>query len=1286
MQLDRGFLDIFWELSAQDDTSRSKATSKLLNSLKGKMGEVKSTYFTYTRQRLVKGLKSFEQSSRSSYEYCLIRFLKEFPVETPTEELMHSMSVLIFNSEPSTQNERSSVKLAYLSCARVLCESGRIKEIDDKSSKMILLPIILLTKSAHHRSAAYLVVSELGLKAPKHFCMNLSEFLKETWCGLMSSNSDVTGELLLIILSFQHRFQKHLQNLDIPMLNLHEKQYLRKFLFGILHSHNEIVMRLIDDVLRRKGLITVWDSIKASLCSKNNKVKNAIRFLQIVVHIICNGDETSDFVLSREVFESFSKQLSDPKYGHFSQVSHLLRTMLDRIVYSTNVDESLHESPLISPDRLLKSIALNYPLFDLSCKADSPKPCQIILDSAPSLLSLDTLQLYTKQLTNAFINTEVQDSLKNVHNKRGLTNLNQIESLDLDPDGVRCFIVKKFQVVANIILKFKYIEANELCNHILEFLLTVGLTYSLKVYNSTLKIPVSTNVAKCSWAALFGILDCMILQAVNNDKHSDQATVKNITNMDVIKHFISLLKSGISQCTVFISSHSSNTQTNICLDSLKRCLKLLHKADSQDHLDQYILIMCGACSVFSLSMPIEDTLELLDDLVECRKRRLAKTVLDGPHWSEVLTDVILSALSFSVHMLRSVCRLIFKKMVLEKAFMTTSVLSENYPSCLKLIGDILKTRSMKHTSNAKHDEDEPSVSKSDALIHFSLFDSAKLVKSSMQTDDSGDRTISADDDSDINQVTYSHDSSDDSDSDATEDKIDIDEDELNQIKNSVRAALGPAALDGENIDSDCRDFTDAEMLERDEALSAAFRIHMRTPQRIFADQARSLGELKMKCFDLIGCILQYSSEPQLVLHALDIVLDISKGSIEFEAAKSRNELGSNKKVNQKQKTKTSFIVKYGDLPPLANIIQVVKKWRFRSQKTQSEFVESLKDSSQHTYIQKLMQSLIDAAKTTNTKLFTELLSNIVEFMYRSIKPLKTEFTDLDSPFSDYLLEQLREILSNSNNQLTLFLNLLSHCETFAHTASKLLIKITVKVFKKMITGLDDIREVKIDGFENCNPVNLFQIVTHMLKSTTNKSKARKMSRKLSVKITEVLQGIKDGNQSSVNNNVWYNRLKLSLAFFELLVCIVKLDENALFLFLQEHIVQLLEKFPSTQKPVRSAARRFLSLMKENNRKFGVFNVSEDREERLRLKMERKKQRQQKRKEKSLMRQKSGNNTTKLKDRMKAKKKSLKNGLNKSNSAIKAEPSPKNSQKVHVLKRKRQPINKNESKRRKVADN
>lgn len=239
---------------------------------------------------------------------------------------------------------------------------------------------------------------------------------------------------------------------------------------------------------------------------------------------------------------------------------------------------------------------------------------QIIFDSAPSSLSLDTLQLYVKQLTNAFINPEVQYSNKNVRNIRGLKNPNQIQSVDLNYDAIQCFVIKHLQIVVNTILKFRYTEGTELLSQILEFLLTIGMTYSLKVDNTALKTPISTNVAKFCWGVLFGILDCMVLQAVTINKHSGQETIKNITNMDIIRHCVSLLKNAVPQCTRAMSTHSSNTDISLCLDSLKRCLKLLQKVDSEDQLDQYILIMCGAVSVFSLSMPIEGE-------IHCRRIR-----------------------------------------------------------------------------------------------------------------------------------------------------------------------------------------------------------------------------------------------------------------------------------------------------------------------------------------------------------------------------------------------------------------------------------------------------------------------------------------------------------------------------------------------------------------------------------------------------------------------------------------------------------------------------------------
>lgn len=101
-------------------------------------------------------------------------------------------------------------------------------------------------------------------------------------------------------------------------------------------------------------------------------------------------------------------------------------------------------------------------------------------------------------------------------------------------------------------------------------------------------------------------------------------------------------------------------------------------------------------------------------------------------------------------------------MVLEKAFISTINSGEEYPSCLKLIGDILKTRSSKQADRAKHDEDEDDDSEKEDLVHFSLFNSTKLIQSkelSMQIDDFEDETVSVEDEQKIaNQERNSQDS------------------------------------------------------------------------------------------------------------------------------------------------------------------------------------------------------------------------------------------------------------------------------------------------------------------------------------------------------------------------------------------------------------------------------------------------------------------------------------------------------------------------------------------------
>lgn len=111
----------------------------------------------------------------------------------------------------------------------------------------------------------------------------------------------------------------------------------------------------------------------------------------------------------------------------------------------------------------------------------------------------------------------------------------------------------------------------------------------------------------------------------------------------------------------------------------------------------------------------------------------------------------------------------------------------------------------------------------------------------------GDDSVDDDDPMDVVDEDY-EDGSDDDNVDSNGEEEEIDEVQLNSVRDRVRQALGPAALDEEELDSTTyQEFTDEEMFARDAALAAAFRANLKTaPDRTAAERARSLGQMKMR--------------------------------------------------------------------------------------------------------------------------------------------------------------------------------------------------------------------------------------------------------------------------------------------------------------------------------------------------------------------------------------------------------------------------------------------------------
>ncbi|VDP85047.1 unnamed protein product [Echinostoma caproni] len=308
-------------------------------------------------------------------------------------------------------------------------------------------------------------------------------------------------------------------------------------------------------------------------------------------------------------------------------------------------------------------------------------------------------------------------------------------------------------------------------------------------------------------------------------------------------------------------------------------------------------------------------------------------------------------------MLRSVVRLTFESLIISGKADT---------KCLNLITDVIRTRLFKGVCGTRVGDADGDDE--DHLITFRTdFDTANQQERDdimdEESDEENDVNVAfgdshpeaSDEEGPTTESVNEVEESDSSEEDSEEDEID--ETAVKSVRDSVRQALGPAALNDQDLDSiTFKEFNDKEMFARDDALIAAFRANRKTaPDRTAAEQARSLGQMKMRCLDLLACIVQHSVQSELLLPTLTVLLDIGRLAAECEA-----------KSKQKHKTKdpygrqsASFAARYGDLPLLNRILDIVKLLPTRAVHTQRDLCADI--SSDDSMIQ-VMQSVVTAAK------------------------------------------------------------------------------------------------------------------------------------------------------------------------------------------------------------------------------------------------------------------------------------------------------------------------------------
>ncbi|VDP85048.1 unnamed protein product [Echinostoma caproni] len=337
-----------------------------------------------------------------------------------------------------------------------------------------------------------------------------------------------------------------------------------------------------------------------------------------------------------------------------------------------------------------------------------------------------------------------------------------------------------------------------------------------------------------------------------------------------------------------------------------------------------------------------------------------------------------------------------------------------------------------------------------------------------------------------------------------------------------------------------------------------------------------------------------------------------------------------------------------------------------------------------------------------TPCYTQSLCLIVQFLYRTVE-LRDPKSDVTiTSISSPLLNELKMFVNNARKSPihhTVFDALLTQCPPFTTHAAKVISHALEEFLIKCAT---DQKPNKAEQFTCMQCLSLF---THVFKWLTTERdpemmrSLRQLPERVLTRLWAALEPfISAGTAESVNGSFWFSSVSFSTTLFTLLQWAVTAAERVgRPQTVVPETLNGLRQLPSSLKPVRRAARRFVTFIESFKQKSGgPFMDTISREEKKRMKNERKKARQAKRREKALRDQlrrqtilaensssaKTANHIAPKTNTMPSALKLAKKVLTVDSVSLKTNPKPKQISSAQKIGRKKQyPVMKDEKTKR-----
>jgi len=864
----KNLLSHFWNLTSLEEKQRLKSTIQIINELKT---SDKEEDLDYTVQRLVKGLSSSRKAARQGYATALTQLMIEF--ETINTDDVFKLMVENLNIKGSFkgQEERDNY-FGQLFGVLAICKA-RLNDggnIDPILLKQIIVNLLKLSKKK----------SYLQEVCGKSICDLINtidytiykEHIEETLENVLSCGwNKCTPEILMIILTIEKKFKGDLpkkyfkdswckgQLLDesnfsqiLPILmettNIsHPKVHvLFNLIFDQVLNHDDETFKVFWKIIVEDGLLESTHARKflainllLNLAAKASTDRLDVMFCPSMLRCIINACQSKDNYLYKAVRDMLMKL---PEQLSLNEDKSVMQCMIKKLV---------GRNGHFSIDSITKTKTVEQLTMKIS----------------------EDLEEYVDWLFNVFVDGVMEDGDQRDGEK--------------DTNACRSWVISQFVIL------IRCIKDDKLLTQIASF---VFLHAFFTIYKKTKKDKLLLySLEKALSQSSQQLCQLKFSTIMTELAHKHHTTVATSTSVDGKQHIATQHIGGIAQDGQFYSDKIlqfakklldlpkyvtlNNSWTPEVYDVLNKSLDFIEKQNSKDDAmlnmkGTQLLFIHATLQLFSHG---EEAIDILNDLLACyekaeEKRKYKKT---EPHWTEVLTEILLGFLVQPSTLMRQVVDIVYPTILPHLTSDAFQLLLNAIKPRVTGEDEAVDVEDDSDLEETKGEDDENDDDKEE------FNGSAENEKDSDNSDD--DETTEDNNKENKIKKGAAKESDSESEEESSDDDNEIEIDE--KFKAELKDALGVNKGDGdssseeeEDIDMDTCD--PAMLAEIDEKLAAVFRAKKMTQidKKKKKNTKQSIVHFKLRVLDLVEIFIKKQSKNPLILELMKPLLHIIKSS------------------------------------------------------------------------------------------------------------------------------------------------------------------------------------------------------------------------------------------------------------------------------------------------------------------------------------------------------------------------------------------------------------------------